>query len=295
MVEQATRPFIPGQDAGSPAVAAAVPEPGWPLQCRYGPTWEGWTRVTRVPDNGSMDEGEAVDQQTPLINVATPRATLALQAVATHAFARSAPLRRLVRNAGQVADFIDWQAHNFGAVNIFLSRERLWDALAARMEGGADRWHALEFGVAWGYVTGWWLQRVGAGTLETWDGFDRFTGLPRAWREFAAGTFDTGGKPPAIDDARLTWHIGDVEETISELDAGAVSAGRRLILFDLDIYESTTIVWRAIEPLLTRGDLIVFDEAVDPDERRVLDESVLTHGRYDYVGCTASALALAVA
>jgi hypothetical protein len=202
-------------------------------------------------------------------------------------------LRRRVRNAGEIADFIDWQADVFGPTKLYRSREHLWEAMAGRMDAGRA-WHGIEFGVAWGYATSWWLDRLPHAPLSTWDGFDRFTGLPRAWREHGEGTFDAGGKPPAIDDGRLSWHIGDVEDTVRTLDQAKISDGGRLILFDLDLYEPTAVAWEFVQTLLQPGDLLYFDEAMDADERRILVELVLPSRRFEYVGCTSLALALMV-
>jgi hypothetical protein len=220
------------------------------------------------------------------------RVAVAVQATATWAFARSSVLRRKAMFAGEVADFVGWQADRFGRARTFRSREHLWSELRERMSPGRP-WHVLEFGVAEGYATRWWLERLTAEDV-TWDGFDRFTGLPRAWRRLPAGAFDAGGRPPSIDDPRITWHIGDVSEKLRSLDAARFGEGGRLVLFDLDLYEPTVAAWRFVQPLLRAGDLLYFDEAMDGDERRVLDELVLPAGAYDYVGGTGWALALAV-
>jgi hypothetical protein len=220
--------------------------------------------------------------------------TVSVQALAAKMFAQSASLRRRIRHAGEIADFIDWQTEYFGRTTIFRSRELLWSALSEKMHA-AGPWHGIEFGVAWGYATSWWLDRFPGAPLSTWDGFDRFTGLPRAWREHQEGTFDASGRPPDIEDQRLAWHVGDVEVTIHALEKSRISSGRRLILFDLDLYEPTARAWAGIETLLEPGDLLYFDEAFDEDERRVLLELVLPARNYEYVGCTSLALGLQVA
>jgi hypothetical protein len=198
-----------------------------------------------------------------------------------------------VRNAGEIADFVEWQTSRFGRTRTYRSRERLWSALCERISPG-ESWHGLEFGVAWGYATGWWLDRLPSGDGITWDGFDLFTGLPRAWRDHDKGAFDAGGEPPAIHDPRLRWHIGDVAETVVAMDATQVAEGRRLVLFDLDLYEPTAAAWDFVRPLLRPGDLLYFDEAMDADERRILDELVLPSMNFEYVGSTSLALGLAV-
>lgn len=222
-----------------------------------------------------------------------PRITLALQAIAAHLFRISSTSRTKAINAGQVADFIDWQQRVFGhQPTIFSRREKLWEALAQRIDPNRPL-VALEFGVAWGYATDWWLRRL-SGRDVVWHGFDRFTGLPRAWREHDEGAFDAGGKPPAITDERVRWHIGDVENTLVTVDLAAARDAQWLILFDLDIYEPTAFAWEMLKPHLRPGDLMYFDEAMDVDERRVLNEMILPSIGCEAVGATALGLGLAV-
>jgi hypothetical protein len=159
---------------------------------------------------------------------------------------------------------------------------------------GVPPWHGLEFGVAFGFATRWWLGHHGPELIVSWDGFDRFTGLPRSWHGLPAGAFDAGGKTPAISDERITWHVGEVERTISAVDPVKFAAGRRLAYFDFDLYEPTKVAWDWIKPHLRIGDILYFDEAFDADERRLLNEDVLPSGRYDAIGATALSLALVV-
>jgi hypothetical protein len=199
--------------------------------------------------------------------------TLRLQALFARAFASSSILRLKMKNAGDVADFVDWQLDRFGTSHIYSRREDLWEGLLRRL-GSSEPLTVLEFGVAWGYSTQWWLARLEDPNV-VWHGFDRFTGLPRPWRGLRAGAFDAAGKPPEISDDRLRWHIGDVEERLA-------------------VYEPTAVAWLYLAPWLRAGDLLYFDEAMDDDERKVLDELVLPTGAVEYIGATASALALVV-
>ena len=96
---------------------------------------------------------------------------------------RCAPVRSFLdaslqdHNAGQIADFVDWQQRVFGnQTTVFGRREKLWERLAQRLDPNRPLF-VLEFGVAWGYSTNWWLCRLG-GRDVVWHGFDRFTGLP---------------------------------------------------------------------------------------------------------------------
>jgi hypothetical protein len=220
-------------------------------------------------------------------------ATLAMQAVAARLFRASPTLRVKAMNAGQIADFIDWQQRVWGSrPSVVGRREDLWERLAERLDP-ARPLLALEFGVAWGYATHWWVQRL-AGRDVTWHGFDRFTGLPRSWREHDAGAFDAGGKPPAIEDPRIQWHVGDVEDTLASVDLAGARDAQWLILFDLDIYEPTAFAWDTIAPHLQAGDLMYLDEAMDSDERRVLNEMILPTVGCEPVGTTSLALGLAI-
>ncbi len=226
---------------------------------------------------------------TPLLLPSRSRCKGSLHAL----FRASSTLRSKIINAGQIADFIDWQQRVFGLQpTVFGRREELWERLAQRLDPNRPV-VALEFGVAWGYATNWWLSRLG-GRNVVWHGFDRFTGLPRAWREHGEGAFDAGGKPPAIGDERVRWHVGDVQDTLGAVDLVAARDAQWLVLFDLDIFEPTAFAWEVISAHLRPGDMIYLDEAMDHDERRVLDEMILPSICCDPVGATPLGLGLVV-
>ncbi len=92
----------------------------------------------------------------------------------------------------------------------------------------------------------------------------------------------------------MRWHIGDVQDTLSAVDLVAARDAQWLVLFDLDIYEPTAFAWEVIGTHLRPGDIIYFDEAMEPDERRVLDEMILPSIGCEPVGTTPLALGLAV-
>jgi hypothetical protein len=150
----------------------------------------------------------------------------------------------------------------------------------------------FEFGVAFGEATRWWLERIDSPLLR-YHGFDRFTGLPQQWRGMPTGAFDAGGRAPAIDDTRVTWHVGDVENTLDDIDWAMVD-GRRFFNFDLDLFRPSLAVWERIAPTLESGDILYFDEAYDSDERILLEAYVLPTGRFEGLGYSAFGLALIV-
>lgn len=166
--------------------------------------------------------------------------------------------------------------------------------MSARMRASGELWHGLEFGVAFGHASYWWLSNHDERVISTWDGYDRFSGLPRPWRELPSGAFNAEGKTPAIDDVRVAWHVGNIEDTIVKLDASRIANGRRLIYFDLDLYEPSKVAWDSVFPYLKPGDILYFDEAFDGDERRLLNDSIMPAGTYDLIGATDMNLAIEV-
>ena len=195
---------------------------------------------------------------------------------------------------GQIADYTTWQIDHFGTDGQLYARPRgFWRQMADRFRPTRPVL-VVEGGVAWGYATAYWLESLVAGRADLeLHGFDRFTGLPVAWRRFPAGAFAADG-PPRIDDSRVHWHVGDVEDTLGQLDLSAYADHQKLVLFDLDLYGPTAVAWKKLVPALRPGDLLYFDEALDMDERRVLDEEVLPSGTYDHLGSTSLSLALQV-
>jgi len=225
--------------------------------------------------------------------VEMPKSAVLLQGLAARAVRMIPTIGEKLINAGDVANYVQWQSSAFSQpVELLWKREALWERMADRIDRSRPLF-VLEFGVAWGYATEHWLQLLAGRDVE-WHGFDRFTGLPGGWRGMPEGTFDASGNVPAIDDPRVNWHVGDVEDTIGDLDLSSARDAQWMILFDLDLYEPTALAWRVLAPMLKAGDLLYFDEAIDADERRVLDEMVLTDGIYSPIGATTLALGLEV-
>lgn len=217
------------------------------------------------------------------------------RAAFTSALRSSSRLRSIAISAGDFAEFIDWQHDAFETLPAaFARREELWAAMRSSIATDVPVL-VLEFGVAHGYATQVWLSLLGPDVNVAWHGFDRFTGLPRAWRNLPAGTFDAGGQPPLLDDQRIVWHIGDVEDQLPALDLSQFADHQWLVLFDLDILEPSRLVWEVVKPGLKHGDLLYFDEAFDIEERTLLSEAVLpSEHRFSPIGATAEALALRV-
>lgn len=248
-------------------------------------------KVPKVP-NTIKKEGFQVSRRTDLVqNTGAPTSVWLPQYISVRLFRSSARLRRKLVKTAEIADYVSWLAEEFGNATPLPTREKLWELLAQRVSKQEIR--GVEFGVAFGYGTDWWLKRLPMATLQ-WDGFDRFTGLPRSWRDLDAGAFGTDGRTPRINDQRVTWHVGDVEDTVKELSLDRSERSQFVILFDLDIFEPSLAAWQYIRDSLRPQDLLYFDEAYDADERRLLNEHVLPAGKYECIGATPHALGLQV-
>lgn len=197
-------------------------------------------------------------------------------------------LGKALEIAGHVASYGMWQrARHLNEGRRFLHREALWRSIFHRYTAGPVT--VLEFGVASGIATRFWLSEI-ANPQLTWHGFDTFSGLPEAWHrgglEFAAaGTFSNRGRPPQIADNRVTWHVGLVEETLprAAFDSGAPLC----VLFDMDMYEPTAFALNWLSGQLKPGDVLFFDEAYDPfHERRLIDEFLARGSRFRPLGAT---------
>jgi hypothetical protein len=202
---------------------------------------------------------------------------------------QSSVIRRKVRTVGEISDFFDWQVEHFGRTGNSRSRKDLWGLMSTRMRETRGQWHVMEFGVAYGYATQWWLRHHDETLIAKWEGFDTFKGLPRSWRGLPQGVFNADGVTPEIEDPRVVWRVGLVEDVIPAVDPTEFrEAAHRLIYFDFDIYEPSKIAWDWISLHLAPGDILYFDEAVDFDERKLLNESVLPIGNFDLIDATGS-------
>jgi O-methyltransferase len=72
-------------------------------------------------------------------------------------------------------------------------------------------------------------------------GFDSFEGLPENWSNLPVGHFATGGKPPAIDDPRVSFEKGWFQNSVRTFLPGLAQAPPKttLVHFDADLYSST--------------------------------------------------------
>jgi hypothetical protein len=151
-------------------------------------------------------------------------------------------------------------------------------------------YQVLEFGVFHGYTTAWWLENATT-TFDTWHGFDTFTGLSEPWRDLPRKTFDASGIPPTFADSRVSFVVGDVQNTVVSVQ---LDSRPKLLIFDLDLIKPTRACWDYLEPFLNSHDLLIFDEAFDSGERSIIEDEVIQTFKVTGIAHTHTALALKI-
>lgn len=165
--------------------------------------------------------------------------------------------------------------HPHSLPEVVASQFELFEVARRRIVGHAPLY--LEFGVFKGRSIRWWSDNLSQPDA-TLVGFDSFEGLPQDWRPgIASGHFRTG-KPPEIDDKRVSFQVGWFDETLPRF---IVPDHDQIILnVDCDLYSSASTVLHWAEPHLRPGTLIYFDEFSDRDhEMRAFNE---LHARSEY-------------
>jgi hypothetical protein len=131
------------------------------------PKSEPWVMATAVAHGWDQGSG------TTLRNTGPSRAIWLPQYLSVGLFRLSKRLRHKVAHAGEIADYVSWLKREFGDVRHLPTREKLWERMAQRVT--EPRVHGMEFGVAYGYGTGWvrpvhrtapCLERTGRGCLR---------------------------------------------------------------------------------------------------------------------------------
>jgi O-methyltransferase len=148
----------------------------------------------------------------------------------------------------------------------------------------------LEFGVFEGESVREWL-RLNLAPSSRFFGFDTFEGLPEPWRHFgrsmAAGTFNTNGQSPAIDDPRVHWYKGLFQETLRPFLSSFRPVNQVVVHIDADLYSSALYVLTNLNPILEPGSITIFDEfsSVDNEYRAVEDFTSAFRRSYRVLAC----------
>ncbi|WP_292521856.1 TylF/MycF/NovP-related O-methyltransferase [Methanoculleus sp.] len=128
----------------------------------------------------------------------------------------------------------------------------------------------LEFGVYTGESLRYWVGlNTNPGTR--FFGFDSFKGLPeewtKVWGSLPEGSFNVDGKIPAIRDPRVNLIKGWFQDTLDGfLRSYDGNDALKVIHMDADLYSSTLYVLTKLDHLLSKGDIIIFDEFSSGDE-----------------------------
>jgi len=143
---------------------------------------------------------------------------------------------------------------------------------------GSDAVAYMEFGVFEGASLRYWSARLTNPESEL-HGFDSFEGLPETFDSaYPMGRFDRGGKPPHIDDPRVSFHVGWFETTVPGF---VVPEGKRLVItLDADLYSSTRLVLDSLDKYIVEGTLVYFDELSRVDhEPAAFDDYIQRTGK----------------
>lgn len=169
-----------------------------------------------------------------------------------------------------------WMSGRGLAPGHFPDREAVYAQMAARCAD--ERVLYLEFGVAGGASMRAWCRLLHHPESQL-HGFDSFEGLPSDWiLGRAAGHFDQGGRPPQIDDPRVHFHKGWFSDTLPRF-VWPTGWQRLVVNFDADLYDSTALALSFVEPHVTAGTLLYFDEFNHHEhELRAFDEFLTRTG-----------------
>lgn len=165
---------------------------------------------------------------------------------------------RMFRALGENAQLHQWLAKG-GDFPIFDNRFTMYEHLVTQI-GKSTPIDFLEFGVFRGASLFKWAQ-LNTATDSRFIGFDSFEGLPEDWTTWhVKGTFSTGGVVPKTDDRRIQFIKGLFSDTLRPFVAAFEPRSQLVIHNDSDLYSSTLFVLATIDPFVSPGTVLIFDE-----------------------------------
>ncbi len=165
------------------------------------------------------------------------------------------------------------------------SREELWEAAVGLLGGPGRPALVVEFGVHEGASLRWFAGRLSHPDAR-FIGLDTFTGLPEAWGAMPAGTFDTDGRPPRLEDPRVRFLAGLFQDNDARLSRLLEEAGDLplLVHYDADLYASTLFALALVDRL-RRPYVAVFDEFTGHETRALRNYAQGWRADVDCRGC----------
>lgn len=195
------------------------------------------------------------------------------------------------------ASSFNLELRRYFKIKTYSGRQKLWKYLIS-LNSKLEQFKVIEFGVAHGDSTRWWLKNVKNPNFR-YIGFDTFSRLPNKWVRngyvyLDVNSFDNNGIPPIKNiDNRAEFIVGNVLDKSQEISTAMQGGINKIILFDMDLYEPSKFAFEEIQQFLNSGDIIYFDEAFDSsNERLILQEFILPNlGNWSYIGSTSIAVA----
>jgi O-methyltransferase len=188
------------------------------------------------------------------------------------------PLRPLAKRSARLLfpryswllDRLNWEARLNATVKEFPSavelgtRQDMYRHVSETLVGGSGKaFDYLEFGVFEGDSIRQWCA-LNANANSRFFGFDSFEGLPEDWHSGKRkGAFSTDGKIPEIADPRVSFVAGWFQKSLRGFMASYRPQSQIVIHIDCDLYSSTLYCLTTLDPVLSAGTVIVFDDFFD--------------------------------
>jgi hypothetical protein len=169
-------------------------------------------------------------------------------------------------------------------VPAFSTREEMWSFIVNEVSAAVDY---LEFGVHEGHSISQFAKKDNRPNSRFF-GFDCFTGLPESWNDdYRRGHFDTGGRVPPLTDPRVEFVVGMFQETLPKFLVNFKAKNKLIVNLDCDLYSSALYCLTKLDPVLTKGAIVILDEFGDVlHEFRALNDYLLSYRRQVRVICS---------
>lgn len=148
-------------------------------------------------------------------------------------------------------------------VSVFTDRSRQWRYIYHDILKDVPIDY-LEFGVFRGDSIREWCS-LSASPDSRFYGFDTFTGLPEHWfKGLGKDAFSTGGEIPMLQDRRVNFIKGLFQDTLPDFLKNYHRKNTIVLHVDADLYSSTLFVLFYMHQFLRKGDVLMFDDFLDP-------------------------------